>query len=189
MFHIKDDQRSRTSAERIYQGLSACLKVKSLERVTVTDVQAASSVGRATFYRCFDCTSDVLHWRCDQAFGEMAARFLESPRYHQRPEGLLLCFFEYWGDHSEILEQLLAANRMDLIHTCHRENSHGISEFFREKFPLPEQDYEYHMALRSGMFTGMLMVWLERGKRETPAQLLAILTEQWEFLRKTPVFL
>lgn len=55
MYHIKNDKRARASTELICAGLLACMKEKPFARITITDVQRASTVSRSTFYRNFDC--------------------------------------------------------------------------------------------------------------------------------------
>ncbi|CEN21131.1 AcrR family transcriptional regulator [[Clostridium] sordellii] len=71
MYCIKNDMRSIKSAELIYLGLKKCLKEKPFEKITITDIQNASTVGRATFYRNFDSIEDVLYWKCSQKFSEV----------------------------------------------------------------------------------------------------------------------
>lgn len=60
MYHIKNDKRAQASTELICAGLLACMKEKPFARITITDVQRASTVSRSTFYRNFDCLEDVL---------------------------------------------------------------------------------------------------------------------------------
>ena len=68
MYHIKNDKRAQASSELICAGLLACMKEKPFARITITDVQHASTVSRSTFYRNFDCLEDVLALLCDRGF-------------------------------------------------------------------------------------------------------------------------
>ena len=54
--------------ERIKDGLIACIAVKPFAKVSVSDISAASGVTRATFYRIFDTTTDVMSFICDDLF-------------------------------------------------------------------------------------------------------------------------
>ena len=65
MYHIKNDKRAQASTELICAELLACMKEKPFARITITDVQHASTVSRSTFYRNFDCLEDVLALLCD----------------------------------------------------------------------------------------------------------------------------
>ena len=189
MYHIKDDKRAKTSAGLIYEGLKKCMREKPFEKITISDIQRESTVGRATFYRNFDGLIDVLYWQCDCSFREMATLFLESKEYQKMKAGMLLCFFDYWTERSEILEQLLTVSRVDIIYDCHLKNSFSITEFYNNVQPLPHVDYEYFMALRSGVLIGMLLVWIKRGKMENPAQLRRILSEQIDFIKKSRFYI
>ena len=60
MYHIKEDKRAQASVELICDGLKRCLKEKSFESVTISDIQRVSGVSRSTFYRNFD-RGDMLY--------------------------------------------------------------------------------------------------------------------------------
>lgn len=44
MYHIKEDKRAKASVELICDGLKRCLKEKSFESVTISDIQRVSGV-------------------------------------------------------------------------------------------------------------------------------------------------
>ena len=73
MYHIKEDKRAQASVELICGGLRRCLKEKSFESVTISDIQRVSGVSRSTFYRNFDRMEDVLALMCDRVFEEAFA--------------------------------------------------------------------------------------------------------------------
>lgn len=73
MYHIKEDKRAQASVELICGGLKRCLKEKSFESVTISDIQRVSGVSRSTFYRNFDRMEDVLALMCDRVFEEAFA--------------------------------------------------------------------------------------------------------------------
>ncbi len=50
MYHIKQDKRAQTSVELICTGLKQCLREKSFENITISDIQRISGVSRSTFY-------------------------------------------------------------------------------------------------------------------------------------------
>ena len=80
MYHIKNDKRAQTSAELICAGLLACMREKPFARITITDVQRASTVSRSTFYRNFDGLEDVLALLCDRGFQTVFATYHALPR-------------------------------------------------------------------------------------------------------------
>jgi AcrR family transcriptional regulator len=182
MYHISDDRRSRRSAERIYDGLIACLGLESFDRVTVSEVQRHSGVARTTFYRCFDNLSDVLAWRCDEGF--RAALGGLEPREFRNERGLLRTYFSYWMENGEILELLVRNNRADIVYASHRR----VGEELRERFgtlPRTEGDRgDFFMAVRTGFTLSILLTWAGHGRRESIDQLMGIIDEQAETLAR-----
>ena len=80
--------------------------------ITITDIQKASGVGRATFYRSFDNINDVLYWQCALHYLEVMTGYLREKEKHEGPEdpyAFLTFFFSYWmhDETSRILAQLI----------------------------------------------------------------------------------
>lgn len=178
MYHIRDDKRSKISAEMIYRGLIECLKEKSMDKLTVTEIAKKAGVGRATFYRNFDTPEDVLHMKCDACFEEVLKGYLEiyNTEKHAR-NSMLVYFFSYWMERSELLEALASINRLDMIGECHFRHSRIITEVFKPDTDMTSDDYIYFMAGRTGMMTGTLSAWIRTGKKKTPEELVSFLID------------
>lgn len=175
MYHIKDDKRSRASAELIYQGLAQILRWKPFDFVTVTDVLRISGVGRATFYRNFDNLIDVLQMKCDQCFQEVLTRYLEEHTTAQEPQAFLIHFFRYWIEHRELLELLVAMNRQDIIYASHFKYSTPITARFLPEVDTKSEEYVYFMTMRTSITVGVLTAWVKTGRSKTPEQLVELL--------------
>lgn len=172
MYHISHDKRAVQSADLIYHGLLQCLAHKPFDQVTVTDVQKASGVARTTIYRCFDNLSDILYWRCDLCFRE--ALHCVAPTGAPEEWALMLGYFTYWTEHSEILKLLIDINRQDILYTCHMQNAKTLEQNYG---PLPGMDDvrgRYFMAIRTGVTISVLKVWLDTGRKEAPEELVAL---------------
>ncbi|MDC7222118.1 MAG: TetR/AcrR family transcriptional regulator C-terminal domain-containing protein [Spirochaetales bacterium] len=173
MYHIKKDKRSVRSAERLYKGLIECLKRKSISDVTISDICQVSEVGRATFYRTFDTITDILYMKCDLSFKEVLQGFINDTDLARADRfSLIRYYIDYWINNSEILENLIMINRLDIIFTCHRNNSRIISERFEKDSLFTEKEMKYLIALRSGETISLLITWVEGGKRESPSELI-----------------
>ena len=183
MYHIKHDKRAYASAELIYQGLCQCIRQKDFARITIHDIEQASSVSRSTFYRHFDTIPDVLYWRCSQCLCQLWEQYLPA-----QPIGkydFLRYFLDYWAKHIEILELLLTVNRTDIIYTCHVEQFARFQEKYAAFTQLPAQYSDYFMSMRAGILVGVLTTWLQRGKQESVDELFAIAQMQFDFLQQT----
>lgn len=185
MYHIGKDKRCAQSAELIYKGLQQCLKSKSFEQLTVTDVQKTSGVARTTIYRCFDNLSDILYWQCDLCF--RAALNSAAPAQTLNEWDLIRGYFVYWTHHSDILKLLIDINRQDIIYACHMKNAKALQQTYGRLSGLDEASAEYFMAIRTGVTISMLKAWLDGGRKETADELLGILKRQLMFLGRVSV--
>ena len=189
MFHIKNDKRSAKSAHLIYEGLLFCLQEKTLDKITITDIQQASFVSRSTFYRHFDSIADVLYWKCDCCFRQVLREYTPpadkaSTYYH-----FMKYFLEYWVNNSQILEILLKINRVDIIFACHISNMPLLTEKIALNTATSIPNSKYFIGIRAGIMLGVLITWLENGKQETAEQVFAILQEQFDFIKSNDLFL
>ncbi len=180
MIHFNDNKRANLSAQLIFDGLCKCLKNKSFNEVTITDVQKASTVARSTFYRLFDNLLDVLCWKCDLCFQKaLEFDFTEFNEWE-----LVRGYFEYWTKNSEILEVLVDNNMSDLIATYHLKNAEKLAKSYGTLPDMDEEDLRYFMAIRTGVTVGVLKAWVKGGKKQSAQQLSEILKKQFILLAK-----
>jgi AcrR family transcriptional regulator len=180
MYHIKNDKRAIKSAELVYSGLSDLIEKKSFDSITITDIQKASGVGRATFYRSFDNVNDVLYWQCSLHYQEVMTGYLEERAKingKEDPYAFMTYFFSYWmkGENSRILEQLIKTGHYDIIYRCHFESTFIIKNSVPPKSALAEKYYTYYISGLIGAFVGFLITWIENGKTLTTAELISLL--------------
>lgn len=170
MYHIKPDKRSKKSAKSICDALLNCLKEKTFKEITIVDLQKSSTIGRSTFYRLFDKKEDILQYIYDQ--------YLENiyHEFHAHPESSLsLYLLNHFYSYSYILEILVEENLTNIIIKAHNK---FIPIYLKEKFKdsdLTQVSYDYISTLFSSMVVGLISVWIQRGKKETPEELYTIL--------------
>ena len=162
MYHIKNDKRARASTELICAGLLACMKEKPFARITITDVQRASTVSRSTFYRNFDCLEDVLALLCDRGFQAVFSEYNALPP--EQRGSLAKAVFQYWFRNSAVLEALVQIHR-----------SSGLIQALQPMVDDPAQ-FDYFVAIITSSMIGVLTVWVEHGKTETEDQMVQKLT-------------
>lgn len=182
MYHISNDKRAIQSSELIYQGLLDCMKKKSFDRITISDLQKTSGIARTTFYRAFDNISDVLYWKCDTCFYEVLGNY--HPQPFQEDFNLIRHYFEYWMEHSDILELLMQINRQDIIYSCHMKNAQILQQRFGELPGSNIKHKNYFIAIRTGFTINILTIWLNGGKQESAEELVQIIKEQLVILAK-----
>lgn len=172
MYHIKNDKRAQASTELICAGLLACIQEKPFARITITDVQHASTVSRSTFYRNFDCLEDVLALLCDRGFQAVFTEYNALPAAQRG--NLPKAVFHYWFHNSAVLEALVQIHRTDILFDSLRRSS-GLIEALQPLADDPAR-FDYFVAIITSAMIGVLTVWVEHGKTETENQMVQKLT-------------
>jgi AcrR family transcriptional regulator len=170
MYHIKEDQRSIRSSEMIYAGLAALMRERDFATITVTDLVEAAQVGRATFYRHFDEVVDVLRLRSDQVFDGLVDYLQEYRHYQTQGSGvqLLKPVLRYFYLHSELIELLMQAKRVDIAEESFRRIMAPAIGVFRAMYDVEGDIVDYLFAMRIGGIIAILVLWIETGKRQAP---------------------
>ncbi|MCM1024019.1 MAG: hypothetical protein NC395_08190 [Prevotella sp.] len=159
MFHIKDDKRSQKSAELIAGGLKKCLEKKKFDDVTITDIQKASSVGRATFYRLFDRTEDVLAYSCDIGVRKMLDDMRKSGCSSMRD------MHKYLLKYSDLYELVMVSRHEHILYNCIYNYRNEIIEIL--KIHQNDNDNVYFTSILTGIAISVLGVWINNGRKET----------------------
>ena len=170
MYHIKNDQRAIRSSQLLYEGLTRLMREKPFNTITVTDLVVSAQVGRTTFYRNFDEIEDILRMRCDQTFDELISYVMgylqQNP--NETEVAILKPTLRYFYLHSEIVELLMQAKRIDIIQDSFRARLQSFKEQVVVHHGIAAEYVDYAIAIRIGVLTNILIQWIENGKRHAP---------------------
>lgn len=186
MYHIKPDKRSRTSARLISEGLLECMKKKDFTQITITDLQRTSGVGRSTFYRLFDNISDVLAYMCDMQFEKIMENANQIPT--ENADEFMLMSIRSWMESIDLIKALASSNRLDLLFSSSRNSLEQAKELYAERFGnghqmlMTDREREYILSGMLCAMMGILAVWVQRGRQETPEELLRIINSSFQGL-------
>lgn len=163
MYHIKEDRRSRASAEAIVRGLQTCLSTMPLKTVTVTDIHRASGVSRATFYRLFDTPDDVLHYQLE--------RMADTTDTSSNPMEHLEKTIAQGMAYHEFIKALVDNRRIDLLFEYTEKNFRSLA---LKGVILPEDmdktEREYILTHLSMSMVATLITWARNGRKESAAE-------------------
>lgn len=172
MYHIKEDKRAKASVELICGGLRRCLKEKSFESVTISDIQRISGVSRSTFYRNFDRMEDVLALMCDRVFEEAFAS-----DYANISEAV----FRTWFRHADMIEAVVGIDRGDMLYAslrrCTSRMRSGLPEW-GDAAPL-----DYLASIIASSMMGIMITWVERGKKESEEELKGVILQSFKAMK------
>lgn len=171
MIRVGTDKRKIHSAELLVNGLIKCMEKKDFTEINVSDLQRASGVSRATFYRLFDNVQDILAYKCQAIALEIPKKYHDLPA--DRKEDFLSFTLHYWMEEHQFLEAVFKSNRADILQSALLKNS----GFLYERFPLntiSEEKMDYLAAASMGVLSSLLITWVKHGKKETSEQLIEI---------------
>ena len=181
MYHISDDIRSQKSAALLTEGLMICSKKKPFDQITISDLQKASSVSRATFYRLFDNINDLLQYVCDQYFDGIAIKYSSFVEDGANVFGI--DFITEFIENREIIRLLTSSGNLDLIRAAHAKYFSSIHEALgiTDK---NDNAADYIIELLSGVLPLVLKVWVEHGEKESPEELYELMHHSFGFIGK-----
>lgn len=170
MYHIKNDKRSMISCALLYEGLKTCMETKNIDEIKIKDLVETAGVARVTFYRNFDNIVDILILKSDETF-ELLMNALRT--YHQekqvnRGSEFIIPFLEFFDKHTEVVELLLKAKRVDILHDSMNKTLEKMYGNYAKVASDPHNTWRYFVAIRTGITIGILIEWVKSGKAIPP---------------------
>ena len=100
MYHVGNSKRSYDCANLIYEGIRQISETKSIDNITITDIQKAVGVARSSFYRSFDNINDVLDWKVNVFYQVFIEKHMNiyKPKSHSDMTILLLQYYDQNSD-------------------------------------------------------------------------------------------
>ncbi|MCP3807827.1 TetR/AcrR family transcriptional regulator [Paenibacillus sp. Lou8.1] len=172
MYHIKDDKRSRASAQRLSEGLFMCLQSKDFSDISITDIQKAAGVGRATFYRLFDHVADILIYQCDSILESVCQKSMKSTKHFT--EEIIFSFIVIWMENDKLIKVIVSANRMDILYEAYQKRSEELKKILFPQMNIDESETDYLVASAISFIIGHLEVWIKHNKKESAEELMRV---------------
>ena len=170
MYHIKNDKRIATSVAKICNGLTACMRTKRFNEISIAEIAKAAQVSRATFYRIFDTPHDILVYLCDKLVRELILShpLQASPDRDQ----IALHALEYLTGHADEIAVVFKAGRMDLLQKALEPYSEQMVPLFAVN--ASEMELDYIKASLTVRLAAIVHVWNLHGRKESPEDILGI---------------
>lgn len=174
---MKDDQRIALTKRMLKEGLLRLLKIKDLNKISVTELCSESGINRATFYRHYEQPRDILNELRRNIFQDIKA--LEE---RENLEGGLKDWLEdacnYFYENSELL---------NILFRCRTDEEFVvlINDMYKEHFPeLRRKGYvseldDDSLKLGAYYFAGgiyyILRQWLSEPINKTPKEVASLI--------------
>ena len=156
------------------------MEKKDFTEISISDLQKASGVSRATFYRLFDNVQDVLDYKCRAMAAELPVRFRAEGT--EQGESFLLFTLRYWMEQHRFLDAVFASGRADILQNAPTENDSLVQELLSGS-GLDADAMDYIAPASMGILSGVLLTWVRHGKKETPEQIVDMFRS---FLQNAP---
>ena len=128
-----------------------------LEKISVSDIVAASGKNRKTFYYHFKNIPGLVSWTLDQIFDDVLMRSLAMDRVHDA----LRYFIAVVAEHHPFIERLLASRWHNEVEATMVRGVHTyLTELLRVRFPqlsLSVADLDAALTLYSHGMVGLLL--------------------------------
>jgi AcrR family transcriptional regulator len=165
--------QTRSALEGAFRKL---LKIKSYQRITVTDITKQAGIARHTFYNHYETKGELLDSLIDSILEEF---FLNLENWNlfladqAEQQAMLTSFFKTWRDHSRIVELLKS---VDIEFVIMERLKAFFTRFFYEKVKreMPEVDLalaKYVISFNSYSLLGILIPWFDSGMKHSPEDL------------------
>lgn len=174
MYHIPNDRRAYRSADSLYRGLLLCLETAAFENITVVDVVSCSDASRPTFYRLFDNTLDILHWKAEQIMLD-ALRRADPDRVESFRE-TFIAFISAWVGNKELLRALVKNSMTELLVRIHLDHIAEIKALLLSRVYMTEAQLEYLSYLLAAMIPATFQIWA-KNPTEDPEGIFSRLQE------------
>lgn len=155
--------------EEITGALVELMAEKPFADITVTDVVKRAGVARASFYRNFSSTNEIL----DELLNELVRAFSEhvlpiiSSQDERTWRAFLFRYLYFIIDHQQKLLACKSPNLSLLLYKM-SETAHEMSQnlqfnSIKEKFSIPA---------RIGVINSVVLRWIDDGQKETPEEIV-----------------
>ena len=168
MYHISSDKRAQKSAELIWQGMEQCLHEKRFDKLRISDINQRSYISRATFYRLFDSLQDVLAYRCDLIYCQLADA-VKSTSFRSKQDFFLL-LIEKWMEQDILLKVLVENNMTSILYETHMKNRDFMKEIFLKDTDISEREADYMISILANIIPAAMNTWYLHGRTESPMQ-------------------
>ena len=167
MYHIKEDKRTKKSAELLCNALNTCMKTKNFSDITIVDLQNESFVSRATFYRLFDNTVDILDYQCDRLFQSYLENEAAQKTASLSVKERCLRFFDFLLKNKTALINTIKSGHIEIIYDCNNRYAEAMVRYFFGEQKISENDLQLITLLISSMMTGIGMYQMKDTEEKT----------------------
>lgn len=176
MSEAKNDRRYIRTEERILQAMTDLLRIRTFDKITVTDICKMANVSHSSFYAHFSSKHDLVRKYEDQLLEQSMH---ELPREKVPLREVLLERLRFLNNEGELIALLLSQNgspeiQRQLEHDFMTNLKHLILP--RMNITIRTEVGERYLAVfLANAMLGVIQEWINSGRKESPERLAALL--------------
>lgn len=172
------NQRIMLTKRLLKDGLLRLLSIKSLDKISVSELCAEAGINRATFYHHYQIPHDVLIDLEKDIIHDLEA-LSQTPASLQDARICLENICSYLKDHADLLKILIRSHTDADLARIFRELNKELWKLYREmNSPLQKPD-KTNLTLASTFLScgsyGMICLWLTEDIDKTPQEIVDLL--------------
>lgn len=180
MYHILKDKRVDKTVQIICDGFLNLLKCNKFDKISISMISKETGVSRATFYRLFDKTEDIIEYMCYDVF-EQIKNEMGLNKYTSSKE-MIIDFIGKWIKNEELLYVLSTENMMSYLINIHINNKEFIKNLILDDKEISDFLMDYICYQFSYMLPMALDVWIKHEKIETKHQIYKSITSSTKLI-------
>ena len=170
----KTDARVRRTRDALGDALIALMQEKSFETITVQDVLDRAHVSRSTFYTHYSDKDDLLMSDAEEFFEALSMALSQHGDKSDRVFPVRE-FFTHLSDVQPFFKALVKSGKYhENMELAHGHFARGIERRLAELPPgksIPANQLPAIAFAHAGALLSLLSWWLDRGMRESPAEM------------------
>lgn len=163
------ERNQSSAAELIAAAFMELMLEKPYMEITVTDIITRAGVARASFYRNYNSTSDILEHAIDRVvadFNETVLPIMAGNDERAWRDLLFLYIYQFCEQHRR-----LASSRPDNIPILFTIMNGRIRELESQRATSTIEE-KYRITARVGAISNILRIWMDDGMKESPEEIV-----------------
>jgi len=163
------ERNQSSAAELIAAAFMELMLEKPYMEITVTDIITRAGVARASFYRNYNSTSDILEHAIDRVvadFNETVLPIMAGNDERAWRDLLFRYIYQFCEQHRR-----LASSRPDNIPILFTIMNGRIRELESQRATSTIEE-KYRITARVGAISNILRIWMDDGMKESPEEIV-----------------
>lgn len=166
-----NNKRKRESQEKIEKTFLELIQTREVEDITISDICKISGLNRSTFYANYIDIYDLVDKVKLRMENEVASLYLDDSNAGHNPNSYLKMFYHI--KENQLFYKTYFKLKFDAISEIQYYHQELALKYYDNKY------IDYHIEFFKAGFNAILKKWLKNNCKESPEEILEILTSEY----------